>query len=189
MKQLAHAALLLSSPNAGPSGDAFSRYVANCLERINFSRPARVLDIPCGLGRNGLWLCQKGHDVVCADIDEDRVQTVSVSAPQQAAVSIHCIVADAEQELPFADASFDLVTVVHYASATFPHNIDRVLRPDGYLIYETFGLQGKNWLSLPRPGEMRQRLASRFALINYKERASLTQRHDAVAVKLLARKL
>jgi len=173
--------------DAAQIDDAFSRYVADCLNRINFAGPVRVLDVPCGFGRNGLWLCQKGHEVVCADNDQDRVRAVSKSARHRGLDSLHCVVADAERELPFADASFDLVIVVHYVSATIIASIHRVVRPNGYLIYETFGLQGNNWLSLPKPGEMRQRLASGFALINYKERAATTRKHDVVAVKLLAR--
>ncbi len=175
--------------DAPQNADAFSPYVAKCLKIINFSGPVKILDMPCGAGRNAFWLGRLGHEIVTADLDGSRVFGVAVNARQQTAGAIFSVICDAEKPLPFADASFDLVLIVHYVSADLLTRVHQVLKPDGHLIYETFGLQGRNALALPQAGETASILEPWFRLRDYKERGPKGREQQAVAVKLLGQKL
>jgi hypothetical protein len=58
----------------------------------------------------------------------------------------------------------------------------------GYLYIETFGGHGKNYLDLPKAGQLQGLLSKDFHLPFYRERKVGPADYDAVAVKLFAQK-
>jgi ubiquinone/menaquinone biosynthesis C-methylase UbiE len=101
---------------------------------------ARSLEVGAGTGYFSLHLLQAGvvREAVCTDISPGMVQTLRANA-QALGLDVEATVADAE-ELPFDDASFDLVlghAVLHHlpdldrAFAEFR----RVLRPGGTVLF------------------------------------------------------
>jgi hypothetical protein len=63
-----------------------------------------------------------------------------------------------------------------------------VLSYGGYLLFETMGGQGGNYLQLPRAGQMRTLLEPGFKMLFYREKRVGPPEANAVSVRLLARK-
>jgi len=101
-----------------------------------------VLDVGCGDGALAIALSRAGAaQIVGCDVDPRMVARAVESAHDQAAIG--CAVARAEH-LPFADASFDLVTIItvlaFVAEPEFAvREIARVLRPGGRLVLGDLG--------------------------------------------------
>jgi SAM-dependent methyltransferase len=98
--------------------------------------PGRVLDAGCGQGAFAARLLDAGVEVVALDQSKRMVELT-------AAHGVHAVVGEVE-ELPFADASFD-VAVANYMLYHLPDldrglsELLRVLRPGGTLVAATNG--------------------------------------------------
>jgi len=117
-------------------------YWGEHMSRYNFAVPylsrGRVLDLACGTGYGLSLLGAETGFAVGADIDFKAVQKAKREIKDDSAVAI---VSDGCQ-LPFADATFDLVTsfetLEHLASrAIFLNELRRVLKPNGCCIIST----------------------------------------------------
>lgn len=111
--------------------------VAAALERITLPARARVLDVATGAGHTGLHLASLGHEVTCADLAEPMLERVRETAAERG-LTVTTRQHPAE-ELPYADASFDLVTSRiaphHFSSpADFVRETARVLRRCGWFL-------------------------------------------------------
>src|SRR6185312_4315494 len=93
--------------------DTVSKFVASTVAQLSLGPDARILDIPCGLGRHTRWLASKGALVVGLDLDEKRISGAQGLSEGYAA-RIMWVVADAERSLPVVDSCFDAVVIVHY---------------------------------------------------------------------------
>ncbi len=165
-----------------------SPFVRQCVGQIDLPKNGLVLDIPCGFGRHSLWLAQQGYCVVAADLDAPRVNATQIEHSQQNRAGwIGCLVADCESELPFCEAIFDMALVVHYYSERIINLVRQILKPNGYLIFETFGAHGQNWQSLPKAGVMATALKSDFEMVVLRERRAGPDKDRAV-VRVMARK-
>ncbi|RFZ85808.1 class I SAM-dependent methyltransferase [Mucilaginibacter terrenus] len=130
-------------------------YLFDQLLKGTFSNCQTILDAGCGGGRNLIYFLQNGYNVFGVDPNPDAVAQVrdmaAVLAPNLP--STNFIVTPAE-DLPFADASFDLVissAVLHFAE-TIEHfdamvtSMWRVLKPGGYFfarLASDIGIEGK----------------------------------------------
>jgi hypothetical protein len=90
--------------------------------------------------------------------------------------------------LPFADASFGTLVIVHFIPEQWSVYF-ALLRSGGYLLFETMGGQGGNYLQLPIAGQMRALLDPRFRMSFYRERPVGPREAKAVAVRLVAHKI
>jgi ubiquinone/menaquinone biosynthesis C-methylase UbiE len=94
-----------------------------------------ALDIATGGGHTALALAPHVRHVVASDLTPKMLQTAEAFVREQGAANVTFELADAEQ-LPFADASFDIVTCRiaphHFADVrAFCREVARVLRPGG----------------------------------------------------------
>jgi SAM-dependent methyltransferase len=168
-------------PQTDQLGKEASPFARQCLRRIGFSKGVRVLDVPCGFGRHSVWLASMGHKITAIDIDPERVAaTKKALAEASDPHSVRCIVADAEKPLPVPANTFDLAIVMHYYAPGIFETVARALKPDGYLIFETFGAQGDNWLALPEFGLVPKLLRLHFEPLRLRERQSGPQQKTAV---------
>ncbi len=119
------------------------------LQHVAFTKinPKRILDIGCGTGYFTRLLCQqfKKSEVTGLDLSENMVKTTQAAhrlrlpwhGRRQHVVSDGC-------QLPFANASFDLVTS-NLAMQWVPdptlmmREMRRVLAPGGLILFSTFG--------------------------------------------------
>ena len=58
-------------------------------------KPARALDIACGLGHNAIWLSRQGWEVDAVDVSPVGLKLAAESARRQAAI-VHWLEADIE---------------------------------------------------------------------------------------------
>jgi ubiquinone/menaquinone biosynthesis C-methylase UbiE len=122
----------LQSVLYGPVHDAVLRYA-----RRHVQRPGQILDVGCGTGRLSVRLLSGYRDarVVGVDASVGMIRNARVAVVTDRA---HFAVAAAEQ-LPFADAAFDLVVVTlsvsHWADkAAGLAEIGRVMAPGATLV-------------------------------------------------------
>ena len=153
-----------------------SPFAAKCVTSLQLSRGALILDLPCGQGRHTCWLTDLGYEVVAVDIDSKRV----LETKRKTRARADCLIADADADLPFRASAFDVVLIVHFFSRRLLSEAIRVLRPGGYLIFETFGAQGQNWRSLPNRGEVRGLLCAEFCHAKVGERPAGPNANRAV---------
>ena len=98
---------------------------------------ARALDVATGGGHTGLCLARAGWNVTAGDISERMLENTTKLLAEEG-LTLETSLFPAE-EIPFPDASFDLVTVRvashHFSSPErFISEVVRVLKPDGYFL-------------------------------------------------------
>lgn len=111
--------------------------VAAALALIDLPASACVLDVACGTGHTGLHLASLGHRVTCADLSPPMLERTREAAAARG-LKVETRQHPAEQ-LPYGDASFDLVTCRvaphHFSSpAAFVSEVARVLKPAGWFL-------------------------------------------------------
>ncbi len=113
------------------------------LKKINshfgLSSTVQVLDVGCGGGFLSNALAKSGLAVTGVDIAED---SIKVAALYDVTKTVKYLTADA-YHLPFADASFDVVTAMDFLEhVEDPEKViqefSRVLKPGGLFIFHTF---------------------------------------------------
>ena len=119
---------------------------------------SHVMDLACGAGRHMQWLAHQGHH--CLGIDR------SAEALSAAKAFGQVIEADIEDgPWPLTGQTFDAVIVTNYLWRPLMPRILESLKPQGFLIYETFAL-GHEKIGKPsrpdfllKPGELLQTCA------------------------------
>ncbi len=112
------------------------RWKTRLVDMAEVPRGARALDLACGTGDIALSLAARGARVVGLDITLRMLELAAAKPGARAAVRF---VAGDMMTLPFADASFDVVTT-GYGIRNVPRiepaieEIHRVLRPGGMLL-------------------------------------------------------
>ena len=107
------------------------------LEGIAPSSSALALDVATGGGHTALWLARHGWKVTAGDVSQRMLENTSRLLAEEG-FQLETRLFPAE-EIPFADASFDMVTcrvAAHHFSSPegFVKEVVRVLRPGGYFL-------------------------------------------------------
>lgn len=162
-----------------------SPFVVRCLNTIEADHSLPALDLPCGNGRHCRLLSNLGFYTVGADIDPRRL--ANVNKPPMSATT-NTVRLDAQFGLPFRHETFGLALVVHFVQEGIISAIGSLLAGGGYLIFETFGFNGDNWMQLPQAGEIRTAVQKDFEILAYREHRPKSSAESVVSVRLLARK-
>jgi ubiquinone/menaquinone biosynthesis C-methylase UbiE len=110
-----------------------------------------VLEIGCGYGRACFFLHEHGLEVVGADLDRVQVRLASEDLKKRKIrQGIRLVINDA-RDLCFPDCSFDAVTMLGVLTLIpkserprIMNEVDRILRPSGYVFVEEFGRTWEN---------------------------------------------
>ncbi len=132
-----------------------------------------VLDVGCGFGRNALYLANRGATVVGLDRDTAALRFISDQAPRMitsGALSLRQVDLELD-EWRFAPNSVSAVVCVDFPPVfRVLRSLVASLRPGGYLLLQTIGGHGGNYLELPTPGAIRSVLIGDFEFGCFTER-------------------
>ncbi len=102
----------------------------------------RILDVGCGAGRHTVYFARKGLEVFGFDDDEETLGRAK-QLLQNENLKADLRIWDMTNPLPYQGAFFDAVIAVRVIHHTYmsnitktAHEIDRVLRPGGYLLLQ-----------------------------------------------------
>lgn len=96
----------------------------------------RVLDLAMGTGRNGLFLAERGYDVLGIDVSAVAARRCRAEA-QLRGLIVETIVASLETFAMARDA-FDVILNFYYLQRSLVPAISRALKQNGVLVFETF---------------------------------------------------
>ena len=157
-----------------------------------------ILDAGCGYGRNAVALASRGSSVVCVDQKLERLHALVRLAPNRMvdlgvasckAGQLYPLVANLDpHQWPFGEKCFGGIICVHFLKISLFEAFRSSLAAEGYLYIETFGGQGRNYLDLPKAGQLHDLLSTNFHVLFYREKKVGPGGSDAVTVKLFARK-
>lgn len=124
------------SGDFGKIAESFAGGAAAFVERLNLKPGIRVLDVACGTGNQSIPAARKGAEVMGVDIAPNLIEQAKKRAADEN-LTIQFDEGDAEN-LPYADASFDLVMTMFGAMfAPRPERVAaelvRVCRPGGVI--------------------------------------------------------
>jgi SAM-dependent methyltransferase len=129
--------------------DYFSRFMESSavefLDRLHVPAGARLLDVACGSGQVGLIAARRGARVTGVDIASN---LIAAARGRAAAEGLDASFDEGDAEaLPYADASFDVVTTLYGAMfAPQPHRVAaellRVTRPGGTIAMGNWTKEG-----------------------------------------------
>ena len=132
-----------------------------------------ALDLASGSGRNAVYLALEGWDATAVDVLPDALERVRDLAARSG-VGVHTARIDLTFPGALDELRADLVVVVRYLERTLFGPLQRVLRPGGLLVYETFTTDQaevghpRNPRFLLQPGELRTAFPD-LELVSYRE--------------------
>jgi tellurite methyltransferase len=101
-----------------------------------FPSPGKLLDVAGGLGRNSIWLAQRGWDATVLDVSEVGIQR-GIAMAEESGVTVKFQLVDLQTyQLP--RERYDLVLVLFYLQRDLFPALMNALKPGGLLIYKTY---------------------------------------------------
>ena len=96
--------------------------------------PGRALDVPCGAGRNAIFLASRGFSVTGIDISAVALARAEATARARG-LSVEWIRRDLDTGLGLA-GKFELIVMIHYVDLDLIPDLANLLAPGGHLIVE-----------------------------------------------------
>ena len=125
--------------NINKTNKNVSPWIKNNFEKI--AKNSLILDLACGSGRHSILAKQLGFNVIATDIDYKKLFFLKKTK------DIKVIQTDLENKhnWPFKKNIFDAVIVTNYLYRPLFKNIFYSIKPKGFLLYETFTLENKQF--------------------------------------------
>jgi tellurite methyltransferase len=174
-------------------------FLVNALAKFLATKPpGSALDVAGGAGRNALWLAQRGWRVKLIDVSDvgvalarENAARMLPSQPDATPPLFLAEVMDLNVTPDLGDEQYDLVIVFRYLQRELFPALIRALRPNGFLIYQTYttaqekcGNGPTNPKYLLQPGELLQAFSS-MRVLHYEENTAgkavaelVAQKHD-----------
>lgn len=166
-----------------PRGNKPSQFLVDALANFELPGGHPVLDLACGYGRNSIFLSKLGHEVVAADYCREML----VDGRCTSTSFIRAVHLDATLPLPFINASFAALVIVHFYSIGLFRNIQELVIPGGYIFYEGISARGGNANELPPPGVAQEELLSRYTFQKHHEQLVKHTQHRST-LRFVARR-
>jgi len=152
-----------------------------------------VLDVGCGSGRNAVLLSRLGCTVICLDRDLTALHALQerlcCSPLEKASAELIAQRVDlAKDRWPFMPNVVGGIISVHFFMPTLFPYFTGSLSSGGYLLLQTVPGCGRNYLELPKAGDVRSAFERAFSIEFYNERKVGPPGCDAVTVNMLAKK-
>jgi SAM-dependent methyltransferase len=156
-----------------------------------------IVDLACGDGRLAVPLARAGRTVVALDVVERAVHAAASRASGEGA-HLQGVVADA-RALPLGAARIDAIVCVSYLDRSLFVEFARLLRPGGWLVYETYTLAHAALVSEGRargprdpahllaPGEL-PRLVAPLAVVDRREGLVRDEAGEREVASIVARR-
>ncbi len=96
--------------------------------------PGRALDVPCGAGRNAIFLASREFSVTGIDISAVALARAEATARARG-LSVEWIRRDLDTGLALA-GKFELIVMIHYVDLDLIPDLANLLTPGGHLIVE-----------------------------------------------------
>lgn len=144
-----------------------------------------ALDIAGGVGRNAIWLAQRGLDVTLADISKVGLE-IAGQRTAAAGVTLQTMLVDVECD-PLPPGPWDLIICAHFLQRPLFSAFPKLLKPNGLLvvIHPTQSNLERHEKPPPRfllqDGEL-PKLVTGLEILRYEEGWLAEGRHDAVLV-------
>lgn len=119
-------------------------------EILGFENMRNVLDAGCGIGRNSVYLAQKGCDVHAVDFSETALRQLhNAAAKADVWDKIHTYNCSLENPFPFQDNFFDLVldsyVFCHFTDDSskqhYRKELHRMIKPNGIVFSSCFSME------------------------------------------------
>ena len=179
-------------PHKKPVNPQPSDLVARFAKEIALNSNGPIVDVACGYGRNASLVASFGAPVLCIDNDRNALEFVesldlgqpgdSKRLPTLELDLIDC-------PWPFGKDSLGAIINVHFLTARLLDNFLSSLKIGGYLLVETIGGNGGNYLQLLPQSYIKGKLADAFEIRFYKEKKVGPPGSDASTVKLFAQRI
>jgi SAM-dependent methyltransferase len=100
----------------------------------------RALELACGLGRDALWLAERGYRVDALDISLEALRQARAEMRRRALDGVSFVQADLD-EFSLPHYAYDLVVVFRFLDRRLFPAIRARVRPGGLVIYETLNVR------------------------------------------------
>ncbi len=111
-------------------------------------KPVFGLDIGCGGGRDSVYLALNGLKMTGVDHQEKALSRAKKLSKNHS-VTVNWLSCDIETDICFPKQNQDLILVVRYLNRKLFNQIKKVLRPKGWLVFQTFS-EGCELLGSPK---------------------------------------
>lgn len=119
------------------AGDEQGTAIEALQENLHLLPPqGKALELACGLGANALLLSAHGLETCAWDLSSVAIERLKVIA-QGRGLKLHGEARDVLQNPPLPN-SFDVIVVSYFLDRALVPHIQKALRPDGLLFYQTF---------------------------------------------------
>jgi SAM-dependent methyltransferase len=122
-----------------------------------------ILDLACGDGHNGVFLAERGLEVICCDISPEALgRARELAGRREVTVSLWEVDLERPGINPLGEGVYGAILVFRYLHRPLFPCIRKALRPCGLLVYETFTMEQvrfgrpRNPDHLLKPGELHQ---------------------------------
>lgn len=126
-------------------------FVENARALTQAARHGPILDLASGRGRHGIAAAEAGDRVIAIDRNPDSLAGLQ-SLARARGLALECVRADIENpaEIPLKPNSCGAILVFCFLYRPLAPKIEELLRPGGFLLYETFTLAQLEFGSGPR---------------------------------------
>jgi len=156
-------------------------------------KPAKALDLACGIGRNAIYLAEKGWHVTAVDRSSVGIEIAKQRAAEKA-VEIDFLVADLEKgEFTIEDGAYDLICDFYYLQRDLFPTMKTGVRTGGIIVstIHIYGDAEEAGEFTLKEGELREFFRD-FEILHYHETSLRDEdagEHHQRTAEIIARKI